>query len=670
MYGKGKKRILVILMTAALAALLPAAAWAAQAAESGPRGGDFTWILSGGGLSENVPLWGYAPERNVLPSRPADADPGPKPAVPVTGVSLDPETAALRPGEKITLTAAVTPEDADDRSVTWESSDPSAATVEDGVVTALGEGEAVITVTTTDGGFTASCAVSVTSLPDAGILCSGRCGAGLDWTLYADGVLEIAGTGSMWNYDNAENPAPWRAYSGDLVTLVLKEGITAVGRYAFYECRELSGTLRIPDGVTAIRESAFGGCTGFTGALVLPDSVTETGAAAFQNCKFDALTLSRSLTAVGTCAFNGALRSTASPSETLTIPAGVKSIGVGAFAQNDPLLAFEVEDGNGAYCCADGILYTADRKTLVQCPSGKSGGLVILPETETVMNMAFVNCRRLTGPLVIPDGVTAIGDVAFARCSGFTGMLTLGENVTRIGLMAFQNCRGLTGLVIFGDRVSTIRQNAFQNCSGIREACFSGDAPAVFGAGVFDGCAGDFTIVYLRDKTGFDTPEWNGYPCYPADEVPKPVSAAGVSLDQTSASLAPGDTLVLTASVTPDDAYDKSVRWESSDPAVASVEGGVVTALTEGTATITATTADGGFTASCAVTVKKALRGDMNGDGALTSDDAIRLLRHTMNPDRYPVDQSADMNGDGEINSNDAIRLLRHTMNPDRYPLS
>ena len=63
------------------------------------------------------------------------------------------------------------------------------------------------------------------------------------------------------------------------------------------------------------------------------------------------------------------------------------------------------------------------------------------------------------------------------------------------------------------------------------------------------------------------------------------------------------------------------------------------------------------------------VRGDVNNDGAVDSDDAIYLLRHTMNEVRYPINQSADMNGDGMIDSDDAIYLLRHTMNESRYPL-
>lgn len=84
----------------------------------------------------------------------------------VTGVSLDQETlyfdlGCIGAGEQATLTATVVPADATDKSISWESSAPTVASVVDGVVTALSVGEATITVTTTDGGFTATCVVTV-----------------------------------------------------------------------------------------------------------------------------------------------------------------------------------------------------------------------------------------------------------------------------------------------------------------------------------------------------------------------------------------------------------------------------------------------------------------------------------------------------------------------------
>jgi len=86
-----------------------------------------------------------------------------------------------------------------------------------------------------------------------------------------------------------------------------------------------------------------------------------------------------------------------------------------------------------------------------------------------------------------------------------------------------------------------------------------------------------------------------------------PVAVSGVSVAPASLSLtAGGATGSLTATVSPANASNKSVTWSSSNPAVATVSNGVVTPLTAGTATVSVITADGGFSASCAVTVNPA----------------------------------------------------------------
>lgn len=65
----------------------------------------------------------------------------------------------------------------------------------------------------------------------------------------------------------------------------------------------------------------------------------------------------------------------------------------------------------------------------------------------------------------------------------------------------------------------------------------------------------------------------------------------------------------------------------------------------------------------------KVFSGDVNGDGVLNTVDVIYLIKHTLLPDRYPIECDADFNGDGVITSDDAIYLLSHIMFPDRYPL-
>lgn len=113
--------------------------------------------------------------------------------VAVTGVSLDEDAIALEVGEKQTLTATVSPNDATNKSVTWESDDTDVATVVDGLVTAIGAGNATITAKTDDGDFTATCDVTVTAAkPKSSLVFTAACGGsgtaddGVEWTVVSD----------------------------------------------------------------------------------------------------------------------------------------------------------------------------------------------------------------------------------------------------------------------------------------------------------------------------------------------------------------------------------------------------------------------------------------------------------------------------------------------------
>ena len=82
--------------------------------------------------------------------------------IPVSGITVDKETLSIVEGEDATLTATVAPEDASDKTFAWSTSDEKVATVdENGKVTAVAAGTATITATTTDGGKTAKCEVTV-----------------------------------------------------------------------------------------------------------------------------------------------------------------------------------------------------------------------------------------------------------------------------------------------------------------------------------------------------------------------------------------------------------------------------------------------------------------------------------------------------------------------------
>ena len=135
-----------------------------------------------------------------------------------------------------------------------------------------------------------------------------------------------------------------------------------------------------------------------------------------------------------------------------------------------------------------------------------------------------------------------------------------------------------------------------------------------------------FYIQYGKDS-GTSSYDDRGYLLIPMEYnyLYIPVSVTGVSLDRTSATVIPGRTLQLTATVTPDNADNKEVTWTSDNPSVTVSDSGLVTvdsnATGGSTATITVTTADGGKTATCLVTVARKVWKTGNYPMTYTSND-------------------------------------------------
>ena len=145
--------------------------------------------------------------------------------VPVTGVTLNKTSTSLYVGDTETLTATVEPSDATNKTVTWTSSNPSVATVENGVVTAVGAGTATITVTTQDNDYTASCTVTVSRYSSGG-------GSSSSSTSLSDRAI-----------DDIQDARP-----GDTVEITLRPGRTTLEREVFEELAGQDITLEIDAG--------------------------------------------------------------------------------------------------------------------------------------------------------------------------------------------------------------------------------------------------------------------------------------------------------------------------------------------------------------------------------------------------------------------------------------
>ena len=99
---------------------------------------------------------------NAAPTNPSRGEPGQSQNdTSVNGVSLSYEELTMYKGKSATLKATVTPDTATNKEVSWTSSNTSVATVNNGVITAISEGTTVITVKTSEGGYTATCALTV-----------------------------------------------------------------------------------------------------------------------------------------------------------------------------------------------------------------------------------------------------------------------------------------------------------------------------------------------------------------------------------------------------------------------------------------------------------------------------------------------------------------------------
>ncbi|PJI09331.1 MULTISPECIES: Ig-like domain-containing protein [Clostridium] len=162
----------------------------------------------------------------------------------------------------------------------------------------------------------------------------------------------------------------------------------------------------------------------------------------------------------------------------------------------------------------------------------------------------------------------------------------------------------------------------------------------------------EFRISNIARWTSNFTPPTNSY---------NNVLATGITLNKTTDSLTlgqTGNTDQLTAKVTPDDTTNKAVKWTSSDKSIATVdENGKITAVKEGTATITATTQDGSnLSSSCTVTVAGATTISLNKTSDLIDIGGNDTLTATVNPANIGVTWSSSDSSIATVDANGNVK--------------
>ena len=384
---------------------------------------------------------------------------------------------------------------------------------------------------------------------------------------------------------------------GGLTSVVIPNGVTTIGDNAFYYCRALT-SVTIPNSVTSIGEHAFGYCSNMT-SMTIPKSVRSIGKGAFEFCSgLTSVSVPDGITSIEEATFRHCSGLTSA-----TIPNSVTNIGAAAFRECTNLKSITIPGsvtnfGEEAFSSCNGL-------TKAEFASIES--LCTIEFANNTANPLY-NAKHLyidgqeVTDLVIPNSVTSIGEYAFLNCTSLTSV-TIPNSVTSIGKYAFCDCEGVVSFTI-GSNVTSIGTYAFSSCSSMMLVTCQAKTIPDLGYNCFNNVIQSLVTLYVPETsldTYKSTSPWKNF-----GTILPIIPVTGIRLNQASATLNSKDqTLQLSATVTPDDATDKSLTWSSSNPSVATVDAnGLVTAVSSGRTTITATAADGSNkTATCAVTV-------------------------------------------------------------------
>lgn len=410
-----------------------------------------------------------------------------------------------------------------------------------------------------------------------------------------------------------------------------------IGKYAFENCENLS-SITLVDGFNRIQRAAFRGCAKLK-EISLPESVGTSSYALYDALLESYLGLSYELYG----AFYGSSIESIECYDNLLKPVPIRDKGYG-----DSRYSYNLSELNAAFkfiykksineWVSANTLSTLKRVTVKKSTSTYSIQsyafcgftaleTVNLPTGLTSVDFcAFDNCKSLESfdfqatlrgignrafggcafkHVVLKEGLNIIDFAAFANCR-YLESIILPESLDEIGQYAFENCTSLTDVVIPGG-VTKIGYDAFKNCSSLTELTVKPSSPPVLGLRAFPGNYPIYVPAGCVD-TYKSAEGWSEYADRIQVEPSQVVQLEGVSIPSTL-TMANGSTAMLTPTFTPSDATNTDVTWLSSNTSVATVNAqGNVTAVGNGTTTITVTTNDGGFTATCTVTVNNSGR--------------------------------------------------------------
>ncbi len=365
-----------------------------------------------------------------------------------------------------------------------------------------------------------------------GISAMGSCGDNLSWILNEDGVLFIEGTGEMYDYEQGENP--WAEYSYEINKVVLSEGVTSIGEWAFGACYSLT-SITIPESVMSIGSWAFKYCSNLT-TITIPENVTSIESSAFRGCSslasivvaegnevYDsrndcnaiietssntlthgcsATIIPESVTSIGSSAFDGCSSLT-----TITIPEGVTSIGSSAFNGCSSLTSITCNGLTPPTIGNSDTFANVDKSIPVYVPAGSVQAYKAAAYWNEFANIKGVvssgTCGdNLTWKLteeyeLIIEGTGDMYDYSPETTPWYEyresiQAITIPEGVTSIEGAAFYGCSSLTAITI-PEGVTSIGNYAFEGCSNLTAITIPESVTSIGGL-AFEGCSSLTTI--------------------------------------------------------------------------------------------------------------------------------------------------------------------------------
>ena len=391
------------------------------------------------------------------------------PVIPVSSVVLSPVSLSLTEGESSALQVSVLPADAADYTVAWTSSAPDIASVsEHGVVSALSEGTAAITVSA--GGKNATCQVTVirrvipvssvsvnpaslsmtegeTSVLSATVLPADASDPSVSWSSSDEAVATVSSTGEVTAIRAGVATVTVTSADGEKSAIC---DVTVEKSMKILWYTSSDGKTVSPHDASAVGELISNTYVGGMGKMVFEADITSIGAEAFSGCAaLSGITLPETVTSIGEKAFEGC-----SALEKVYVPEHVTAVGVGAFHNCPRLGRFEGPLNEWEY---HGLII--DNTLVAFAPADVIS--FVLPGTVTaIADRVFEDCGALLG-VSLPYATATIGNYVFAGCTALESVTAPRHEPPTLGTGAFDHVE--TDYIIY---VESGREQVYREAPG------------------------------------------------------------------------------------------------------------------------------------------------------------------------------------------------------------